>query len=138
MPEYERATMHRLCFLFVLLTFAGITGCSVPPPPPTEEIDKGVNWSLSGMIIWEYKDRNLFERYEITNHYVEKRNDGVAYIYDFKASCVVMNFGDKWMQAFYLGEGPNKNGFIGEDHSFKGTFTLIKKGNAWYRKETIR
>lgn len=128
--------------LLSTLLLIGITGCSVSSSsaPPKDEIDKGVNWALSAFINWNDQSRNLFDSYEISNQYTEKRNDGLAYIYDFKAQCHASlafstdNFGNQkrvWVQ----GAAPP---FQGEAQGFTGSFTLIRKGNTWYRQETIR
>ena len=122
--------------LTVLIAFA-VLGCS--PSPPSNEIDKGVNWALSGLITWRHEPRNLFVSFKITNHYTESRNDGVAHVYDIEADCLVRqelridynsNSRAVWVQAL-----PSEGG---KSERFKATFTLIKKGNAWYRQETVR
>ncbi len=116
-----------------------VVGCS--PTPPANEIDKGANWALSGLITWRHQPRNLFESYKITNHYTESRNGGAAHVYDIEADClvrrgftgVVNGIGTEravWVQAL-----PNEGG---KSERFKATFTLTKKGDAWYRQETIR
>ena len=132
--------------LFGILAIALIAGCSDPSAPPTAEIEKGLNWALSGMIDWNYQDRNLFESYKITNHYTETRNDGVAHVYDFEADCLVHT-------VFHVGQDSESKGWAqglpktdsrsnkfndGDLHHFKGTFTLIQKGNTWYSQETVR
>ena len=143
----ENTSMSRsLIPLFTLIATAAIIGCSVSSSPPTPELDRGVNWALSGFIDWNYKDKNLFDSYRIVNQYTEKRSDGVAYIYDFEADClvhVVFHAGQSgeskgWAQALPKTD-PRLNKFNGGDiHHFKGTFTLIQKGDAWYPVETVR
>ncbi len=128
--------------LLVLWLLVGITGCSVSSSPPTEEIDKGVNWALSARIDWNYRDRSLFDSYKVTNHYIEKRPDGEAHIYDFEADCLVrqiLHVGQSGSTPAWSQAQPNGDKFTsGKIEKFKGTFTLIKKGNSWYRQDTIR
>jgi hypothetical protein len=138
--------MHRLTSLLILLATIGITGCSLSSSPPKSEVDKGVNWALSAVIDWNYQDRNLFESYKITNQYTEKRTDGAAYIYDFEADCLVhgvnrvSEFGQSpgWAQALPKDDSRTDKFSGGDIHHFTGTFTLIKKGDQWYRQETVR
>lgn len=136
--------MNRLLIsLFALpLAIAAITGCSVSSSPPTAEIDKGVNWALSAYIDWNYRDKNLFDSYKITNQYTEKQNGTTAYVYDFEADCLVrkvLHVGGAGETAAWSQALPNGDKFTsGSIEKFKGTFTLIKKGNTWYRQETIR
>ena len=126
----------------MMLAVVTVTGCSDFSSPPQDEIDKGVNWALSAVIDWNYRDRNLFESYKITNHYAE----GETYVYDFEADCLVhkvfrageFSQSTGWAQAVPK-EDARADEFNGGDiHKFKGTFTLIKKGDVWYRQETIR
>jgi hypothetical protein len=126
--------------LFVAM-LVGIAGCA-GSSPPNDEIDKGVNWALSEFIEWQFRDRNLFESYKITNQYTEKGTDGEAHVYDFEASCLVRralqagNFGET---AVYLqAKRDGDKWTTGDIEQFKGTFTLIKKGNSWYRQKTMR
>lgn len=138
--------MHRLTSLLVLLAIIGISGCSISSPPPKAEVDKGVNWALSAVIDWNYRDRNLFESYKVTNQYTEKRTDGTAYVYDFEADCLVHNVtrigefsqSPGWAQGVPRDDARADKFNYGDIHQFKGTFTLIKKGDQWYRQETIR
>lgn len=132
----KKPSIHKIISLFVLLALAG---CSASSSPPTEEINKGVNWALSASVGWRDKERNLFESFKITNQYTEKRKDGVACIYDFKAECRVTEksqtdrFGN-WKSVWDQGEGTPKD----QSKAYTGTFTLIKKGDKWYRQETVR
>lgn len=132
--------------LLSIFVIALVAGCSISSGPPTAEVEKGVNWALSGMIDWNYRDKNLFESYKTTNHYSEKRNDGVAYVYDFEADCLVhtvFHVGQQgeskgWAQGLPKTDSRSDKYNDGELHHFKGTFTLIQKGNTWYPQETIR
>jgi hypothetical protein len=121
-----------------VLAAVAIIGCS--PSPPSSEIDKGVNWALSGLISWRDQSRNLFESYKVTNHYTETRNDGVAHVYDIEADCLVWHSSPMYVDGIFSGAPvcqalPNEAGKV---ERFKVTFTLMKKGNTWYRQETIR
>lgn len=145
--------MRSLILLSALLL--GLIGCSPSAPPPPQppaqaDIENGVNWALSQIISWKYKDKNLFDAYKLTNQYTEKKDDGTAFVYDFQADCLVQQVyypdydsgnGGKngWVQALTNAGPAYVNSQDGGDlRSFTGSFTVIKKGDVWYVGKTVR
>jgi hypothetical protein len=123
-----------LCFIGALFL---LVGCG-DDVPPKANVDYGVNWALSSQIQWKDKQRDLFDAYKITNQYGEKIGDERHYVYNFEAQCTVelgpftMDGGRVVMQK---GTSGQQNG---QPATLSGSFTLTKKGNAWYCSQTVR
>lgn len=123
--------------MLAVLTAMFLVGCGDESPPKTN-VDYGVNWALSSQIQWKDKQRDLFDSYKITNHYVERKEDENHYVYDFEAQCTIeqgpftMDGGRVIMQNGTSGE---RNG---QAATLTGSFTLTKKGNEWYCSQTVR
>ena len=104
--------------------------------------DEPVDWALGQMIRRGDRNTPLFNSYRLTNQYQEKRGNETTYVYDFEAECRVVlnpssfdNYGRtypaQWMQ-------PTNPRSPGETRSFKGSVSLVKKGDQWYARKTLR
>jgi hypothetical protein len=110
--------------------------------PKQSDIDAGVNWALSGKIRWTDTSTNLFDVYKITNQYVEEADRERRFVYDFRAECLVV----QTETAYEAGSGGAIPSQLFQTFGnvqrkrvvLDGTFTLVKKGEKWYCKETIR
>jgi hypothetical protein len=127
--------------LWVCCSALLLIGCSIVASPPKAEIDKAVDGALAQVIRREDKSQPLFDSYRLTNQYQEKRGERV-FVYDFEADCRVV----RWMGGFdnYGVTHPDRWGqatdprFPGEIRAFKGSVTLVKKGEQWYAPQTRR
>lgn len=136
--------------LLLVVILAGVTGCS-PTPPPKNQIDAAVTWSLSVHRVDKYEPNrrtNYFESYTIANKYIEKKDGKVSFVYDYAAqvpAAAGLWDGDRSKPIAW--ETPNGRYNLAGDETptsdirlFKveGSVTLTRKGEAWYYFDTKR
>jgi hypothetical protein len=121
------------------------------PAPPKSEVDEAVNWSLSVHRVDKYEPnsrKNWFESYTIANTYTETRDGHIEFVYDYKAQVPAAaglweGDGSKpiaWQTPkgrYNLARDDTPSGDI-KIITIEGSVTLMKKGEAWYCKDTKR
>jgi hypothetical protein len=119
-----------------------LIGCSIASSPPKAEVDKAVDWALGKVIRREDKSKPLFDSYRLMNQYREQRGDETTFVYDFEAECRVVlnpssfdNYGRTYPAQWVQPTDPRSPE---KSQSFKGSVTLVKKGDQWYARQTLR
>lgn len=120
-----------------LMALVLLSGCSGSPPP--DVISQAVDWQLR-QTIGGGGSNPLFQSYQITNKYVEDSTVGNTFVYDYEAKCIITG-----VQTILSESGGQRSRwysdpslFNGTLKSFDGSVGLIKKGNAWYFRNTER
>jgi len=136
--------LHHLTFF--LLAAIALAGCSDSPQkkmPPKDAIDNGVDWILSEKIDKSPNDPGkLFEAYTITKYTLETKDTVKSHVFEFEATSAVRPGGSRTLPEggstlrHAIADDQDAEGGPAETQKFTGTFTLVKKGDAWTLEKT--